>query len=229
MPKLSVIIPVYNEKPTILDILAKVNQVAIDKEIILIDDCSKDGSREILQDLEKKADPKLKVLYHAKNQGKGAAIRTGIQKATGEYIIIQDADLEYDPQDYLKLFKALEEQKADVVYGSRFLGDFKNMSFTHLFGNKLLTVLTNLLYGTKLTDMETCYKLCKGSIFKSIQIKTDRFNFEPEITAKLLKKKIKIIEVPIKYDGREFDQGKKISWKDGFAAVWALIKFRFIN
>jgi glycosyltransferase involved in cell wall biosynthesis len=227
--KLSVLMPVYNESPTLEQIIAKVQQVPIDKELVLVDDFSTDGSREILKDLERKNDPRLKVLYHEKNRGKGAAIRTGIQATSGEYIIIQDADLEYDPNDYLKLMTTLEQGHADVVYGSRFLGKFQNMSLTHLLGNKVLTVLTNLLYGTKLTDMETCYKLVKGPIFKSITIKTDRFNFEPEITAKLLKKKLRIVEVPISYDGRAFDQGKKISWKDGFAAIWALIKFRFLD
>ncbi|MFC1517575.1 glycosyltransferase family 2 protein [Candidatus Margulisiibacteriota bacterium] len=227
--KLSVLMPVYNEKPTLKTIVERVKQVPIPKEIILVDDCSTDGSREILKELETSNDPELKIYYHQKNLGKGGAIRTGIEKAAGDYVIIQDADLEYDPNDYLELVKALEENNADVVYGSRFLGTCKNMSFSHLFGNKLLTFLANLLYGAKLTDMETCYKLWKTALIKNIKFKANRFNFEPEITAKMLKKKIKILEVPITYDAREFDQGKKISWKDGFSAIWALIKYRFVN
>ncbi len=227
--KLSVIIPVYNEMQTLDAILKKVRDVPVQKELILVDDFSKDGSREKLQAMAQQNDPAIKVLFHEKNKGKGAAIRTGIEAATGDLTIIQDADLEYDPNDYIKLIAAMDQQHADVVYGSRFLGECKNMSASHLFGNKLLTFITNLLFGAKLTDMETCYKLVKTPLFKSFTIKTDRFNFEPEITSKLLKKKIKIVEIPITYNAREFDQGKKISWKDGFSAVWALVKFRFVD
>ncbi len=227
--KLTVIIPVYNEKETLHTIIAKVQSVPIDKEIVLIDDCSKDGSREILKGYEQKNDPRIKVFYHDVNQGKGAAIRTGIQKVSGTYTIIQDADLEYDPNDYVRLLETLEKNNLDVVYGSRFSGSCKDMSFSHYWGNKVLTLLTNLLFGAKLTDMETCYKLWKTPLIKSITIKTNRFNFEPEITAKILKKKIKIMEIPITYVARKFDEGKKISWKDGFSAIWALIKFRFVD
>ncbi|MBU0579765.1 MAG: glycosyltransferase family 2 protein [Candidatus Margulisbacteria bacterium] len=225
--KLSVLIPVYDEKPTIEIILQKIRAVPVEKELIMVDDFSKDGSREILKEIESRNEPDLKILYHDKNQGKGAAIRTGLKEVTGDYVLIQDADLEYDPNDYLDLIQALQKNKADVVYGSRFLGVCKNMSLSHYFGNKLLTFMANLLYGTKLTDIETCYKLWKKDLIKSIDFKANRFEFEPEITSKMLKKNIKIIEVPIHYDAREFDQGKKISWKDGFSSLWTLIKYRF--
>jgi glycosyltransferase involved in cell wall biosynthesis len=227
--KLSVLIPVYNEKPTLLELIEKVKSVPVEKELVFIDDCSTDGARELLKEIEQKNDPAQKVVYHDKNKGKGAAIRTGIQAITGEYMIIQDADLEYDPNDYIKLLEAMEKEHADVVYGSRFLGVCKNMTFSHYFGNKMLTTIANILYGSKLTDMETCYKLWKSSLIKGISFKANRFNFEPEITAKVLKKKIKIVEVPISYDAREFDQGKKISWKDGFSAIWSLFKYRILK
>lgn len=226
--KLSIIIPAYNERNTIREIIKKVKEVKlpVEREIIVIDDGSTDGTTEIIKEMEKEID---KVVYHKENRGKGAAIRSGIQVATGDLILIQDADLEYDPEDYEKLLKPILKGKAQVVYGSRFTGERKNMFFTHWIGNRFLTLITNILYGTTLSDMETCYKLFKSEIIKDIKIKSDRFNFEPEITAKILKKKIRIYEVPISYSGREYSEGKKISWKDGIIALWTLIKYRFVD
>lgn len=228
--KISVLIPVFNEINTIKQILQKVNQTNfcdLEKEIILIDDFSTDGSREILQ----KLGDDYKVFYHEKNQGKGAALRTGIEHATGDIVVIQDADLEYDPADYEPLLKLILDDKADVVYGSRLSGGKPSRSFmfTHLLGNKVLTLLTNVLYNTTLTDMETCYKAFKMEFIKDIKIKSDRFDFEPEITAKILKKKARLYELPISYYGREYHEGKKITWKDGLQAIWTLIKFRFTD
>lgn len=226
--KLSIIMPVYNEKATIREILKRVRavDVGMEKEIIVVDDGSKDGTREILREEESRGD--IKVLYHEKNMGKGAAVRTGIASATGDFVIIQDADLEYDPQDYPALLKPLLEGKTEVVYGSRFLGGYgSSMLSWHRFGNKFLTAATNLLYGSSLSDMETCYKAFKASVIKSIPLRSNRFEIEPEITAKILKRGYKILEVPIRYRGREFHEGKKISWKDGFSALWTLLRYRF--
>jgi glycosyltransferase involved in cell wall biosynthesis len=228
--KLSVIMPVYNEKSTIEDIINKVQKVPLmeelEREIIVVDDGSSDGTREILRE---RKNSELKVFLHPKNQGKGAAIRTGLKHATGDLLIIQDADLEYDPNDYQKLLKPILEKKAAVVYGSRFTGERRNMLFLHYMGNRFLSFVTNLLYNTTLSDMETCYKLFTKEALEGIEIRSNRFEFEPEITAKVLKKGIRIYEVPISYAGREFDEGKKISWKDGFSALWALAKYRFVN
>lgn len=224
--KLSVIIPVYNEKSTINDILDKVLSVPLDKEVILVDDCSTDGSREILKNIQKGG---VITVFHEKNKGKGAAIRTGIQYVTGDVVIIQDADLEYDPNEYLKLIDPIRSGHADVVYGSRFSGKMEKMTLSHRLGNKVLTVATNILYGTKLTDMETCYKMVKAPIIKSLKLRANRFDFEPEITAKLLKSGKRIIEIPISYQGRHWTEGKKITWKDGIAALWSLFKYRFVD
>jgi len=171
----------------------------------------------------------LKIYFHEKNQGKGASLRDGFKHTTGEYVIVQDADLEYDPNDYHKLLRALQEENVQVVYGSRFSGNYEDMSNLHYFGNKLLTMLTNLLYGVLLTDMETCYKLLPGKFVRSINIRSNRFNFEPEITAKILKSGMKIVEVPISYRGRSHSDGKKITWQDGISALWTLVKFRFVD
>lgn len=228
MKLLSVVIPVFNEKGTIEEIIKRVEAVAdIPKELILIDDGSKDGTREILANLAKQK-PHLKIILKDKNEGKGAALREGFKHSTGDYVIVQDADLEYDPNDYKKLIAAIEGVDS-VVYGSRFSGNYKDMTGMHYFGNKLLTVITNILYGVKLTDMETCYKLIPGDLIRSIDIKSNRFDFEPEITSKILKSKKKIIEVPISYVGRSWVDGKKITWKDGLHAVTTLVKFRFTN
>lgn len=226
---LSIIIPTFNERNTILKILSKIEKVRlinnIDKEIIIVDDYSTDGSRKILKKLENK----YQVIYHDKNKGKGAALRSGFKKATGDCVIVQDADLEYDPEDYNKLLGPLVKNKADVVFGSRFTGEHSNMLFWHWVGNKLLSFLTNILYNTTLSDMETCYKLIQKDILDKINIRSNRFNFEPEITAKILKMGYKIYEVPISYTGREYMEGKKIGWQDGFIALWSLVKYRFIN
>lgn len=226
MKKLSIIIPVYNEKDTIRDILERVKAVDIEKEIILVDDFSTDGSREILKGLAANGE---RVFFHERNMGKGAALRTGFAHVTGDYCIVQDADLEYDPEDYHKLIAPVLKGKAEVVYGSRFTGEHRNMFFHHWMGNKFLTLVTNLLYNTTISDMETCYKLFRSDIIKSVKIRSNRFNFEPEITAKVLKKGFRIYEVPISYAGREFSEGKKITWRDGFSALWTLFKYRFVD
>jgi glycosyltransferase involved in cell wall biosynthesis len=222
--RLSVVIPVYNEVHTIEKIIDLVRAVPIDKEIIIIDDCSSDGSRELLRGLSASD---TKVLFHEKNMGKGAALRTGFKHVTGDYLIVQDGDLEYDPQEYTELMKPVLEGKATVVYGSRFLGKPENMRLFNYWANKSLTLLTRLLYKARISDMETCYKLMRSDLIKGVTIESDRFNFEPEITAKLLRRGARICEVPISYRGRNFEQGKKIKWHDGFSAVWTLIKYRF--
>ncbi len=230
MKKVSILVPVYNEFSTLNKMIEKIEQASfcnMEKEIILIDDASTDGSTGLLKELE----AKYKVLYHEKNQGKGAALRTGLKEITGDIVVIQDADLEYDPNDYEELIKLILEDRADVVYGSRLSGGKPSRSFmfTHLLGNKFLTLLTNVLYNTTLTDMETCYKAFKASFIKDITIRSDRFDFEPEITAKVLKKRARLYELPISYYGREYDEGKKITWKDGLHAIIALIKYRFTD
>lgn len=226
--KLSVVIPVYNEKGTVLELLSQVKAVKdIDKEIVIVDDFSTDGTREILEKLQKE-DKSVKIIFKPSNSGKGATLREGFQRTTGEYVIVQDADLEYDPQDYHKLLAELKDEKT-VIYGSRFSGDYKDMSSLHYIGNKLLTIITNLFYGEKLTDMETCYKLIPGDFIRGVKIRSNRFNFEPEITAKILKSGMKIVEVPISYRGRSFSEGKKITWRDGISALFTLIKFRFVD
>lgn len=227
--KLSVVLPVHNEKNTIEQIIAKVKAVPfIDKEIILVDDASKDGTTDILRRIQTEQ-PDLKIYFREKNAGKGAALRDGFKQTTGDYVIVQDADLEYDPQEYTKLVRALGEQRVQVVYGSRFSGNYKDMSNLHYLGNKLLTLLTNILFGVMLTDMETCYKLIPGNFARKIIIRSDRFNFEPEITAKILKSKMRIAEVPISYKGRSFSEGKHITWRDGLSALWTLLKYRFVD
>ena len=228
MNKITILIPVYNEVNTLIQMVEKVEQTNfcnLEKEIILIDDCSDDGTKELYKDIPHK------VLYHNYNQGKGAALRTGLTEATGDIIIIQDADLEYDPIDYIPLIKLILEGHADVCYGSRLTGGKPSRSFmfTHLLGNKFLSLLTNILYGSTLTDMETCYKAFRAEFIKDITIKSDRFDFEPEITAKVLKKHARLYELPISYYGREFSEGKKITWRDGIFAIIALIKYRFTD
>jgi len=226
--KLSVIMPVFNEKSTIKEIVAQVMAVDVEKELIIVDDGSIDGTRDILKD-KIEALENVKVLYHESNQGKGAAIRTAQQYITGEITIIQDADLEYNPGDYPVLLEPILRDKADVVYGSRFIGTHRVFLFWHRVANWLLTQLTNILYDTILTDMETCYKAFRSEIFKKVVIKSNRFDFEPEITAKVFKMKCRVFEVPIEYAGRDYSDGKKIGLTDAFQAVWSLIKFRFTD
>jgi glycosyltransferase involved in cell wall biosynthesis len=224
--ELSIIMPVYNEKATLLEILSKVETLPVDKEIILVDDFSTDGSREILSTIPPE---RAKVILHERNLGKGAAIRSGIPHTTGDIITIQDADLEYDPNDLLRLLKPIREGKADVVYGSRFTGERKNMFFWHWVGNRFLTLVTNILYDSTLSDMETCYKMFRSGILKNLELKSFRFEFEVEVTAKVLKRKHRIYEVPISYAGREFHEGKKITWRDGITALGNLIRYRFTD
>lgn len=235
--KLSIIIPVFNEKETVGLLLQRVNKAvlprSIAKEIIVVDDGSTDSTSKVLNSIK---NIKFKLSKHSKNLGKGMAIRTGIRQCSGDYIIIQDADLEYDPQDYIKLIEPILKGRAQVVYGTRLIdyplnmwGDHKTVLPLHLIANRLLTILTNLLYGSNLTDMETCYKLFRANVLENIDLKAVGFDFEPEITAKLLKKGIKIYEIPIKTKPRGYNQGKKISWKDGVIAIWTLIKYRFVD
>ncbi len=227
--KLSIIMPVYNEKSTIHEILERVRAVhleGIDKEIVLVDDCSTDGTAEVLPQEVARGD--VRLFSHPQNRGKGAAIQTGLLQATGDLIIVQDADLEYDPQDYGKLLQPILSGRVKVVYGSRFaLGHHKKMFFSQRLANTVLTILTNLLYGTALSDMETCYKVFPAEVIKPIRLRAQRFDFEPEITAKVLKRGYRILEVPISYAGREYHQGKKINWRDGLMAMYSLVYYRF--
>ena len=243
----TVLMPVYNEAATLRAIIKKVRMmhdfdleiqplsgepaqavVHLHQEIIAVDDGSKDNSLEILRKAEQEG--LLKVVAHEENQGKGAAIRTAIQHATGDILLIQDADLEYDPRDYPKLLQPILEGRTDVVYGSRFLGGpRKAMLFRHMLGNKFLTFLTNMLYDSILTDMETCYKVFRREVLEGVPLRARRFELEPEITAKILKRGYRIYEVPISYTGREYEEGKNITWVDAFPAMWALIKYRFVD
>jgi len=223
---ISIIIPVFNEKKTVEEIIHRVKAVPFNKEIIIVDDGSSDGTKEILKKI---VDPLINIFYHKKNYGKGRAVRTGLEKASGDIILIQDADLEYNPREYPQLLKPILENKAEVVYGSRFRGEGKSMFFWHAVGNNFLTFVTNLLYNTTLTDMETCYKVMKKEVLEGVTLKSNKFNIEPELTAKILKKRYRIYEVPISYAGREYSEGKKITWRDGLIALWTLIKYRFFN
>jgi glycosyltransferase involved in cell wall biosynthesis len=226
--KLSVIIPVYNEVKNITEIIKRVQATRLATEIIIVDDGSRDGTSEILQKLDGKK--KVRVLHQPKNQGKGAAVVTGLKAAKGEVILIQDADLEYDPRDYPALLKPIQEGVADVVYGSRFLGAAHRVTmFWHQLANQLLTLMTNILYDSILTDMETGYKVFRRQVVEGMTIRAKRFNFEPEFTAKILKRKYRIYEVPITFNPRDYADGKKIRLQDAFEAVWALIKYRFMD
>jgi glycosyltransferase involved in cell wall biosynthesis len=228
--KLSVIVPVFNERNTVVEVLRRMRAVelpdGIDREIIVVDDGSTDGTRDVLNQL---SDSTVRIILHDGNRGKGAAVRTGIEVASGDYVLIQDADLEYDPEDWPKLVAPVVRGRARVVYGSRFTGERRNMLFLHWIGNRMLSFVTNVLYNTTLSDMETCYKLIDRALLVDLELRCNRFDIEPEITAKILKRRIRIYEVPISYTGREFDEGKKITWRDGFAALWTLAKFRFAD
>ena len=226
--KLSVVIPVYNEKNTVLELLDRVRRVDLPKEIILVDDFSTDGTREILQKLPPSDD--LITIFQPRNMGKGAALRTGFGSVTGDIVVVQDADLEYDPAEYVNLIQPILANKADVVYGSRFLGGpHRVLLFWHSVGNRILTTLSNMITDLNLTDMETCYKVFRAEILKKIQFREDRFGFEPEFTAKVSKARFRIYEVPISYSGRDYSEGKKIGWKDGVAAIYLILKYGFFD
>ena len=226
--KLSVVIPVYNEKKTLNELILRVEAVSIDKEVIIIDDASTDGTRDLLKKYEKKEG--FEVIYRPKNKGKGAALRAGFEIVKGEVIIIQDADLEYNPKDFHVLLEPIFDKRADVVYGSRFLGgSHRVLFFWHYIANKFLTTLSNMFTNINLTDMETGYKAFRREVIESISLKSNRFGFEPEFTMKVAQRKFIIYEVPISYDGRDYSEGKKINWKDGVAALWFILRFRFFN
>jgi glycosyltransferase involved in cell wall biosynthesis len=230
--KLSIVIPVYNEAATIRDILDLVSGVAVgmDKELVLVDDCSRDGTRDVLRQIAAEH-PDWRVLFHEVNRGKGAALRTGFAAATGDVVLIQDADLEYDPRDYPLLLRPILEGRADVVFGSRFQGGgpHRVCFFWHYLGNKFLTTLSNMMTNLNLTDMEVCYKVFRREVLRTLQLKEDRFGFEVEITAKVAKGRWRIYEVPVSYYGRTYEEGKKIGWKDGVRALWCILKYRLTN
>jgi glycosyltransferase involved in cell wall biosynthesis len=224
--KLSVVMPIYNESATLRQVVERVLAVPLELELICVDDGSRDGSREILAELQARY-PQMRVLLQPQNMGKGAALRRGIQEATGDFVLIQDADLEYDPNDYPALLEPLIQGRADVVYGSRFVGSgpHRVLYFWHSVGNRVLTLLSNCLTNVNLTDMETCYKVFRRDVLQSVPIEEDRFGFEPEITVKVAKRRLRIYEVGISYWGRSYEEGKKIGWKDGVRAVWCLLKY----
>jgi glycosyltransferase involved in cell wall biosynthesis len=224
-PLLSVVIPVYNEKDTIEELLSRVAAVPVRKEIIVVDDCSTDGTRAMLEGLRARFG--FRLFLQERNQGKGAALRRGFAEVAGDLVIIQDADLEYSPEEYPELVSLICEGRADVVYGSRFLGRHRVFLFTHYLGNRVLTLLTNVLYNTMLTDMETCYKVMRTDVLRSFSLRSNGFGIEPELTAKIFKRGYRVYEVPITYDGRGYDEGKKITWRDGVVALWVLLRYRF--
>jgi glycosyltransferase involved in cell wall biosynthesis len=224
-PLLSVVMPVFNERATISEIIARVLAVPIRTELIVIDDGSTDGTREILADLARERP--FTLVLQPSNRGKGAALRRGFQEVTGDLVVIQDADLEYSPEELPDLIELICQGRADVVYGSRFLGRHRVFLFTHYLGNRLLTLITNVLYNTMLTDMETCYKVMRTDVLRSMTLKSDSFDVEPELTAKIFKRHYRVYEVPITYDGRGYEEGKKITWRDGIVALWVLLKYRF--
>jgi glycosyltransferase involved in cell wall biosynthesis len=244
-PKVSIVIPVYNEKSTIDEILRRVLDTDVRKEVIIVDDCSTDGTRQMLENMAARqangeasapaqdgGDPvelrDLRFFFQTPNQGKGAALRRGFAQTTGEIVLVQDADLEYDPRDYPKLLEPLVEGRADVVYGSRFLGGPQRVHyFWHYVANKMLTLLSDIFTNLKLTDMETCYKVFRKEVLQGIELKSERFGFEPEITAKIAKHDWRIYEVPISYAGRTYEEGKKITWKDGVIALWCIVRYTF--
>ncbi len=226
--KLSVVIPVYNEKKTLSELICRVEAVKLEKEIIIVDDASTDGTRDLLKKYEEQE--RFKVIYQSKNAGKGSALRAGFDKAEGEIIIVQDADLEYDPKEYPLLIEPILDGRADVVYGSRFLGGTHRVFFFwHYVGNKVLTTLSNMCTNLCLTDMETGYKVFRRTVLDSFILKCNRFGFEPEFTSKVARHAFRVYEVPISYSGRGYEEGKKINWKDGVAALWFIFRFRFFS
>src|SRR5918992_5033703 len=224
-PLLSVVMPCYNERTTIEEIIRRVLAVPIRTELIVVDDGSKDGTREILSRLAEELT--FKLIFQPKNGGKGNALRRGFQEVTGDLVVIQDADLEYSPEEFPQLIELICDGRADVVYGSRFLGRHRVFLFTHYLGNRVVTLMTNLLYNTMLTDMETCYKVMRTEVLRSMRLRSNGFGIEPELTAKIFKRGYRVYEVPITYDGRGYQEGKKITWRDGVVALWVLLKYRF--
>jgi glycosyltransferase involved in cell wall biosynthesis len=226
-PLLSVVVPVYDERATVEEIVARVLAVPLRIELIAVDDASTDGTREVLESLARERG--FELLLQDRNRGKGAAVRRGIQAATGDVIVVQDADLEYSPEEYPDLLDLIVRGKADAVFGSRFIGRHRCFLFTHYLANLFLNLVTNVLYNTTMTDMETCFKAVRADVLKGLKLESDRFGIEPEITAKLFKSGARVYEVPITYEGRDYSEGKKISWRDGFPALWALVKYRFTD
>lgn len=226
--KLSVIVPVFNERNTVAEVVRRMRSVElpVEREIVIVDDGSDDGTRDVLTQLR---DSTVRVVSHGVNRGKGAAVRTGLENVSGDVVLVQDADLEYDPEDWPKLLAPVLKGRARVVYGSRFTGERRNMLFLHWVGNRFLSFLTNVLYNSTLSDMETCYKLFERDVLDGVRLRADRFDFEPEFTAKVLRRGIRIYEVPISYAGREPYEGKKITWRDGVIALWTLVKYRFVK
>jgi glycosyltransferase involved in cell wall biosynthesis len=226
-PLISVVMPVFNERATVEEIVTRVLAVPLRIQLIVVDDRSTDGTREVLGDLQQRLG--FELLLQDRNQGKGAALRRGLERVSGDIVLIQDADLEYSPEDFPLLIELIRDGRADVVYGSRFLGRHRVFLFTHYLGNRVLTLVANVLYNTMLTDMETCYKVMRVSVLRSFVLHSNGFGIEPEITAKIFKRKFRVYEVPITYDGRGYDEGKKITWRDGVVALWILLKYRFIE
>jgi len=223
-PLLSVVMPVYNERETVEEIIRRVLAVQVRTQLIVVDDGSNDGTREILAGLQRELG--FELVLQARNQGKGAALRRGFQEIRGELVVIQDADLEYSPEEYPQLIELICKGRADVVYGSRFLGRHRVFMFSHYLGNRVVTLLTNILYNTMLTDMETCYKVMRTEIVRGMNLQSNGFGIEPEMTAKIFKGRHRVYEIPITYDGRGYDEGKKITWRDGIVALWVLLKYR---
>jgi glycosyltransferase involved in cell wall biosynthesis len=224
-PLLSVVMPVFNELATVEEVIRRVLKVPVRMELVVVDDCSTDGTRDLLARLQTELG--FVLLQQTRNQGKGAALRRGFEVVTGNLVVIQDADLEYSPEELPQLIELICDGRADVVYGSRFLGRHRVFLFTHYMGNRFLTLLTNVLYNTMLTDMETCYKVMRTEVLRSMTLESNGFGIEPELTAKIFRRKLRVYEVPISYDGRGYDEGKKIGWRDGVVAVWVLLKYRF--
>ncbi|HLA77566.1 MAG TPA: glycosyltransferase family 2 protein [Vicinamibacteria bacterium] len=226
-PLLTVVMPVYNEKSTLEEIVARVLAVPLRLELVAVDDASTDGTREMLERLSQERG--FRLFKQERNQGKGAAVRRGIAEAQGDIVVIQDADLEYSPEEYPELVELIVKGKADAVFGSRFIGRHRCHLFTHYLANLFLNLVTNVLYNTTMTDMETCFKAVRAELLQSLNLKSDRFGIEPEITAKLFKRGARVYEVPITYEGRDYTEGKKITWRDGFPALWTLVKYRFVD